>query len=307
MSKEIIAQFTREIRRDEGGASSSGRTFEYSPVLLACTSLFPVSGEEGRRERNATLDLFVPIVERLSRMYEIPPPTLAFLRPEERGRGLGCYEPRRHEIRLSPMLSPAVLVRTLFHECQHAYQASFVVAAVARDIEDGRASLETLRGFSPSLVEDVYQRQSYRDPTILGIGAILRESNAIVTAARECGAQTVDTDEYMQTQGVYRNSFEELCATIVELEVAVWQAEEALCATEELSERWKQHPHELGFLGDGVSSVMVRLATRRANVLRAHIRGLSEEIMSACQRVYGEIVRRNLPVEDCGSGAPSEM
>ena len=278
----------------EGGALPSGRTFEYSHEILACASLFPASLELDRRERNATLDMFEPLVERLSHIYEIPPPTLAFLTPEERAGGVGCYDSRLHEIRLSPTLSPAVLVRTLFHECQHAYQAGLVVAAVARDVENGAVLPQALRGFSPSLVDDVYQRQRYLDPTIVAIGAILRESNAVVAAARSYGARTADTDEYIWTQRVYRNSFEELCATVVELEVAVWQAEEKLSAAETLSATWKLQLAELGWLGDVLSAVLVRLADRRCNALKSHIHELSEEVLRRCEAIHTRMMRPDM-------------
>jgi len=275
----------------EGSAFPSGRTFEYSQDLLACASLFPASLERSRRERNATLDMFEPLVDRLSYLYEIPPPTLAFLAPDERRGGVGCYDPRRHEIRLSPNLSPAVLVRTLFHECQHAYQASLVVAAVVRDIENGTESPEALRKFAPSLVDDVYQRQRYLEPAIVAIGAILQESNAVVVAARCYGAQTSDTDEYMWTQRVYRNSFEELCATVVEREVAVWQAEEALTEAEKLAATWQRQLRELGWLGEGLSALLVRLVDRRCNALRSHIHQLSEEVLRMCEAIHSRIMR----------------
>lgn len=290
MSNEHIARFTQEVRRLEGSTVPSGRTFEYSHDILACASLFPSSLERCRRERNPTLDVFAPLVERLSHVYEIPAPTLAFLTPGERRGGIGCYDPRRHEIRLSPALSPAVLVRTLFHECEHAYQASLVVAAVVRDIENGAGSPEMLRTFSPSLVDDVYQRQTYLDPAIVAIGAILRESNALVAAARGYGAKTPDTDEYIWTQRVYRNSFEELCATVVELEVAVWQAEEELSTAETLSASWKRQLGELGWLGEGLSAVLVPLAERRCAALRSHIHELSEEVLRRCETIHARMM-----------------
>lgn len=235
--------------------------------------------------------MFSPLVERLAHIYDIPTPTLAFLTLEERAGGIGCYDSGRHEIRLSPTLSPAVSVRTLFHEFQHAYQASLVVAAVAWNVENGTRAHETLREFSPLLVDDVYQRQTYRDPAIVALGEILRESNAVVAAARRYGAQTLDADEYILTQRVYRSSFEELCATVVELQVAVWQAEEKLAAAETFSATWKRQLAELGWLGEGLSGVLVRLADRRCNALKSQIHELSEEVLRRCEAIHTHMMR----------------
>ena len=242
--------------------------------------------------------MFLPLVERLASIYEIPAPNLAFLEPVQRRFGRGSYNQVTNEIRMHPGLPPAVFIRTLFHECHHAFQTSFAAAAVLSDVEHGVSPSAALNRFYPALVDAVGARQKHLDSTAVAIGRVVLASNETVSAAQRCGAVTMDVDEYLATQVIYRNSFEELCSSVIELEVAVWQTEEALAAAEAITGNWRRQLHELGWIGDGVSAVLLRIADRRCGALRNHIYELSSEILAKCERIHDWMVKWDVPMSD---------
>jgi hypothetical protein len=96
-------------------------------------------------------------------------------------------------------------------------------------------------------------------------------------------------------QRVYRNSFEELCSKVVELEVAVWQAEEELYAAEDRCEKWAQKLHEMGWFGEAVSSLLSEYLARRCYRWRAQIKELSTELTGVCNQIHRHLVYGEVP------------
>jgi hypothetical protein len=77
MGNEHIELFPPQVRGEAKVAlHPSGRSFEYSPDILACTSLFPPLFQQMRGERIRSLEIFAPLIERLADIYQIAPPTL---------------------------------------------------------------------------------------------------------------------------------------------------------------------------------------------------------------------------------------
>jgi len=292
MSIEHIELFPPQVRGERQVAlHPSGRTFEYSPDILACASLFPSLFQQMRGERIRSLEIFAPLIERLADIYQIARPTLGVLQPEDRKFGRGNYNQLLNEILLHPKLSPVLLIQTLVHECHHAFQASFAASAVLRDVEDGVRPEEALKLFAPTIVDAVRARGQHEEPARVALGRIVLDSNERVSAARQYGAITQDVDEYLEMQKIYRNSFEELCSTVAELQVAVWQAEQELITAETLSRTWKNQLHELGWLGVGVSTLLMSLVDRRCRILRAHIGLLSQGVLHKCERIHTCMVK----------------
>jgi len=292
MGNEHIELFPPQVRGEHQVAlHPSGRSFEYSPDILACTSLFPPLFQQMRGEKIRSLEIFAPLIERLAGIYQIAPPTLGVLPPEDRRSGRGNYNQLTNEILLHPKLPPVLLIQTLVHECHHAFQASFAASAVLRDVEDGVRPEEALNLLAPTIFDAVRARRQHEEPARVALGRILLDSNERVTAARRCGAITEDIDEYLAMQKIYRNSFEELCSTVAELQVGVWQAEQELTAAENLSATWKNQLHEIGWVGDGVSTLLMGLVDRKCHILRAHIALLSRGILDRCEQIHTCLVK----------------
>ncbi|MEY4669693.1 MAG: hypothetical protein RL518_2392 [Pseudomonadota bacterium] len=289
MINDHISQFPKRIQNEQGAAHPSGRSFEYSQDVLACVSLFPNSGTRPRVQRFEALHALEPLIKTLSAVYEIPPPTLAFLAPELLWKGKGCYDKELHEIRISPKISSACMVQVVFHECHHAYQASLIAAAVVRDVADGRVSPDALNRFFPSLVDSVVLHRKHDDPELVAIGRLFQDSRNVVSAAQRYGSITTDVDEYLMTQKVYRNSFEELCASVIECEVTVWQAEQKLRELEECTALRRELLAQFGWIGEVLFSVESRFLSWRGNALRTRIRRLSEEILHKCECIHQKL------------------